>query len=273
MEDPYLEVAIFSHGQNYCFPWLFALFDHLPVVSWRKCLGTKPSSHAGVSSDESYLRWENPDWCGRQRTPLPSKRNNLLEKIKPVNGSYKRWKRSRKSWISPWLGFTRKEFQFPFKDRAELLTEIICRSFFFNQLRLKTWVRQPQWEGKIAWDPPGVPQAMDQGVPSTWYPTGMCAGCITSWSILSVSPCSPLHRINNSSTFSYVGCLICCKRQNIHSVCTGGRFPARDVCRAVKPRKRKGRVQGCVSLRCDKQLLFLPTFHFFLHERCKKTTP
>lgn len=87
------------------------------------------------------------------------------------------------------------------------------------------------------------------------------------------SPCSPLHKINNSSTFSYVGCLICCKRQNIHSVCTGGRFPARDVCRAVKPRKRKGRVQGCVSLRCDKQLLFLPTFHFFLHERCKKTTP
>lgn len=28
----------------------------------------------------NYLKWENPDWCERQRTPLPAKKNNLLEK-------------------------------------------------------------------------------------------------------------------------------------------------------------------------------------------------
>lgn len=113
----------FPSGQNYCFPWLFALLDNLPVVSWRQHLGTKPSGHAGMSSKWNYLRWESPGWCGRQRTPIPAKRSNLLEKIDQSMNPTKRSKRSRKAWISPWLGFTtRKEFQFPFKSRAELFT-------------------------------------------------------------------------------------------------------------------------------------------------------
>lgn len=57
----------FFHGWNYCFPWLFALLDdHLPVVSWRQCLGTKPSSHAGMSSDEII-------WGGNIQTDVEDK--------------------------------------------------------------------------------------------------------------------------------------------------------------------------------------------------------
>lgn len=55
-----------TSGWNYCFPWLFALLDHLPVVSWRQCLGTKASSHAEMSSDEII-------WSGKIQTDVKDK--------------------------------------------------------------------------------------------------------------------------------------------------------------------------------------------------------
>lgn len=69
------------------FPWTELLLSLTFCLAWPSTCGQLEEMfrYKALKSCRSelwwnYLRWENPDWCGRQRTPLPSKRNNLLEK-------------------------------------------------------------------------------------------------------------------------------------------------------------------------------------------------
>lgn len=86
-----LQLSCFHSGQNYCFPRLSALLGNIPVVSWRQYSITKPSGHAGMSSCLCRLMKSaevgNSEWCGKQRIPLPAKRNNSSGKKKYAENS------------------------------------------------------------------------------------------------------------------------------------------------------------------------------------------
>lgn len=76
----------FPSGQNYCFPWLFALLDNLPGVSWRQYLGTKPSGHAGMSSNE--IIWGGKIQTGVEDKGIPSQPKGIIY-----------WKKLISQWI------------------------------------------------------------------------------------------------------------------------------------------------------------------------------
>jgi len=81
-----LQLSFFHSRRNSCFPRLCALLGNLPVVSWRHYLVTQPSGHAELSSClckvMKLVEVGNSEWCGKQRIPLPAKRNNSSEEKK-----------------------------------------------------------------------------------------------------------------------------------------------------------------------------------------------